>query len=102
MVPSPDCPHCPGVTETINHYLLSCPAHRQHREKAILALGNRDWNTNNLLKGKPNPADPITNMTRDQRTATIYSQHQAFFQEISKEYTLSPYYLIANSSPYRM
>ena len=63
MVPSPDCPHCPGVTETINHYLLSCPAHRQHREKAILAIGNRDWNTNNLLKGKPNPADPITNMT---------------------------------------
>ena len=88
MVPSPDCPHCPGVTETINHYLLSCPAHRQHREKAILAIGNRDWKTNILLKGKLNPADPTMNITIIRELQQfILNTIEAFFKEMSKEYT---------------
>jgi len=33
--PTPDCPHCEGTTETIQHFLLSCPQYA--RERHILS-----------------------------------------------------------------
>lgn len=37
--PSPSCPHCPNVDETVPHYLLDCPHYRRERHALLLALG---------------------------------------------------------------
>lgn len=30
---SPDCPHCPGVPETVLHFVIQCPKYREHRRE---------------------------------------------------------------------
>ena len=51
-VDTPDCPHCPGVPETILHYIIQCPAYEKHR-KEMQCLGPREARNLSTFLGQP-------------------------------------------------
>jgi ribonuclease HI/endonuclease/exonuclease/phosphatase family metal-dependent hydrolase len=53
-VPSPTCPACKQETETIQHFILQCPAHERARQALRYEVGSRDINITRLTtKKKP-------------------------------------------------
>ncbi|KAJ7025516.1 hypothetical protein C8F04DRAFT_1269135 [Mycena alexandri] len=49
--PTPNCATCP-TPETVNHFLLLCPAYRQQRLKLIIRLGTARLTLRRLLAAK--------------------------------------------------
>jgi hypothetical protein len=50
-IDSPQCPHCDGITESIHHFLLTCPHYRNERHEMALAL-RRDANSMAFILNK--------------------------------------------------
>jgi hypothetical protein len=51
---SPDCPHCPGITEDVDHYLFTCPNYEAPRAKLREIAGRKAYSTTfltNTTKG---------------------------------------------------
>lgn len=46
---SPDCPHCPGIAETVQHYLLECNAYERPRHALRRTLGRTANDLSTLL-----------------------------------------------------
>ena len=49
---TPHCPNCPGIEETVLHYVIQCPAY-DHLRGEMRRLGNREARCVNTLLGKP-------------------------------------------------
>jgi hypothetical protein len=51
---SPDCPHCPGTIEDVNHYLFTCPNYEAPHVKLREQAGRKAYSTaflTNMAKG---------------------------------------------------
>ncbi|KAF7372264.1 hypothetical protein MVEN_00086000 [Mycena venus] len=64
LAPSPLCPHCAAVPESVSHFLLACPAHRTHRLRLIARVGTTRISLRRLLSIKHEPG-PVLAFVRD-------------------------------------
>ncbi|KAG2066792.1 hypothetical protein BDR04DRAFT_1029148, partial [Suillus decipiens] len=48
-IPTPQCPHCPNVDETVPHYLLDCMQYCREQHTLLTALGHNAMSLSFLL-----------------------------------------------------
>ena len=64
---NPHCEHCPGTKETIRHYVLECPAHREARRSSLDTLGRDSRSLSRLLSSSTGIAVLVKYIAMSQR-----------------------------------
>ncbi|KAG1810870.1 uncharacterized protein BJ212DRAFT_1250973, partial [Suillus subaureus] len=71
---SPSCPHCPGVNETVHHYLLECLHFRHDCHTLIGALGRRATSLQFLLMDSDATPHLVSFVNRTKRFKTTLGE----------------------------